>query len=355
MTDNFKYVRLEISSVLLRSWSDLLTSLRRKHHNIQEQYVALLYCGKNQSRKSGKLEIPSCVGKYKCSYFIYNENNVWIFFNRYNSSSDRYQDSINKKIKFISKLRKINEKFNEDVNDKSLLYSLRDEEFKKPFKRYAILQIAIPMITLNAAIVEGALREILARYIQNEINKYVEEGNRTGRYEHNNYQKILVAKQIKIESNSSYSSILDEYSVIFDIKLKDLISKEILIILDSLFTLRNLFAHGTSIVTTNTPVEHDLYFKNWNTRVVKMQTVLKKYFGSDSIHENISDYRLAEFYMSYSKIYLMKIAEYVKNYDESGCKAVESVNTLKFLEKDELNCSSRYNKEYLDLYDFPKS
>jgi len=352
MTEKFKYVRLEISSVILRSWEELLTLLRRKNSGIEKKYIAFLYCGKNITRKR-KTDIPGCINKYQCSYFVYNENDIWLFFNRDSRDVNKFDLSRSKKVNFLKKLKEINNRFKEVPNPSDPFNYLHEIEPKTPFKRHSILQFSIPMITLNAAIVEGTLREILARYIQNEINKYIEEGNATGRYEHNNYQKILAAKQIKIESNSSYSSILDEYSVIFDLKPKDILRKEILIVLDSLFTLRNLFAHGTSIVTTNVPVEHDPYFKNWNKRVVKMQEVLKKYFGSDSINENISDYRLAEFYMSFSRIYLIKIAEFVSNYDESGFNAVESANTIKEL-KSKTNLSYGYNDNFLDLYNFPK-
>lgn len=354
MSETFKYVRLEISSVLLRSWSDLLTLLRRKHSTLEKDYVAFLYCGKNKFKK-GKIKNPTCIHNFKCSYFIYTPNNMSIFFNRYNKNHDKYKIAMDYKLKFLDKLEVIYKRFNEDFsNQQSFMFSLREIEPKTPFKRHSILQLSVPMITLNAAIVEGALREILARYIQNEINKHIDDGNRSGRFKHNNYQKILVSKQIKIESNSSYSSILDEYSIIFDLKISEVIRKEIIVIIESLFTLRNIFAHGTSIVTTDVPVEEDLYFKNWNTKVMKMQEVLKKYFGSTSIHENISDYRFAEFYMSYSKIYLKKIAEFVRSYDESGCQAVESVNFIKMLDND-MNISNQYNDNYLDLYNYPKS
>lgn len=353
MSETFKYVRLEISSVLLRSWSELLTLLRRKHSGLENDYFAFLYCGKKNYRK-GKIKNPTCIHMFKCSYFVYNADDIWIFFNRYNKKDNKYKIAIDHKLEFIEKLEGINKRFNEDLSDRSLMYSFREIEPKTPFKRHSILQLSVPMITLNAAIVEGALREILARYIQNEINKYIDDGNRNGRYKHNNYQKILVSKQIKIESNSSYNSILDEYSVIFDLKLSNIIRKEIILIMESLFTLRNLFAHGTSIVTTNVPVEHDPYFKNWNIKVMKMQNTLKKYFGSNSIHENISDCRLAEFYMSYSIFYLKKIAEFVRNYDESGFQAVESVNFIKVIDEG-MNISNRYKESYLDLYNFPKS
>lgn len=352
MTETFKYVRLEISSVIFRSWEDFLSLLRRKNSQIEKEYFAFLYCGKNFIRR--KKEIPACINKYKCSYFVYSEYDVWLFFNQCNKKSNKFDFSISKKISFVEKLKEINARFNATPDPNDYWRYSREVEPKTPFKRVSILQLSIPMITLNAAIVEGALREIMARYIQNEINKYIEEGNATGRTQHNNYQKILVAKQIKIESNSSYGSIMDEYSVIFGLKPTDLFRKEIILILESLFTLRNLFAHGTSIVTTNVPVEHDPYFKNWNNRVVKMQEVLKKYFGSESIHENISDYRLAEFYMSFSRMYLLKIAKFIGSYDESGYQAIEGVNIIKELKR-QTNLSYRYNDNFLDLYNFPKS
>ncbi|MNG43667.1 hypothetical protein D3C78_17050 [compost metagenome] len=352
MSESFKYLRLEISSVLFKSWGELLSLLRRKNSRLEGDYVSFLFCGKNLLKK-GKTPIPDNNHRFKCSYFIYDENDIWHFFNRSNKDKNKYNYAISLKEKFIEHLNQINERFSEEVDKNDYVFPFREKEPKTPFKRNNILQYSIPMITLNAAILEGALREILARYIQNEINLHVAIGNKTGRLKHNNYQKLLVAKQIKIESNSSFNAILTEYNVIFELSPKELIGKEIFEIVTSLLTMRNLFAHGTSIVTTNVPVENDLYFKNWNKRVEELQKILKKYFGSNNVFENISDYRLAEFYMSYSSLFLIKIAEFVSTYDESGEKAIKEINIIKNLKSE--NLSYKYTENFLKLYNFPKS
>ncbi|MNF14061.1 hypothetical protein D3C80_2161240 [compost metagenome] len=57
--------------------------------------------------------------------------------------------------------------------------------------------------------------------------------------------------------------------------------------------------------------------------------------------------------MSYSSLFLIKIAEFVSTYDESGEKAIKEINIIKNLKSE--NLSYKYTENFLKLYNFPKS
>ncbi len=342
--ENFSYTRLEVISVLFKSWGELETKLRVKSSRITDYSFCLVYLKKTDDRNKLSMTLYS-FPMFKCGYFIYSKNGIWRYFNRSNRKQrdKMYDTAISIKRNLVKKLKTVHNKFNE----KDGRYPFGGEDQKKyPYKSNNMLIYTIPAISINAAILEGTLREILAKYLQNEI--FNEDGKPEG-IKNNNYRKLLVAKQFKIESGSSYSNLLSEYSIIFDLKTSELISKDVLRIIDSLFTLRNIFAHGTSVVTTNKPVTQEEYFKQWNKKVDDLQKVLNKYFGSDDVYLNLSDNRIIAFYMAYTRIFLMKIISFVKEYDESAAKALTSINFIKTL-SDEKGLNFDYDEYYLDMF-----
>lgn len=345
--ERFSYTRLEVISVLFKSWEDLETKLRIKSSRITDYSFCFVYVKKPVNCKKGSMTLYS-FSMFKCGYFVYTPNSIWLYLNRSNREQrDKvYDKAILIKRGLLKKLKEVHESFNE----KNSLYPfIKDTKKKYPYKSNEMLIYTIPAISINAAILEGTLREILARYLQNEIDNYTDEGNKTGRTKHNNYQKLLVAKQFKIESGSSYSNLITEYSIIFDLKISELISPDVSKIINSLFTLRNIFAHGTSVVTTNKPVTQDEYFKQWNIKVDELQKVLRKYFGSDDVYLNLSDNRIISFYMAYTRIFLMKIISLVREYDDSAATALESINFIRTL-TNERGLNYYYDERYLEMF-----
>ncbi|MEN8426313.1 hypothetical protein ABFO79_06620 [Acinetobacter schindleri] len=349
MAENFSYKRLEVISVLYKSWDEIDTKLRLKSGSIDRYSFCFIYAQKPPKTKGISNSIYT-FPMFNCGYFIYTPKNIWLFYSRSNisSRSNMYEKAISLKIKFLTKLKEVIANFN--TNETGNIFEKDTNKIlKTPFKSTEILIYTIPAISTISAILEGTLREILAKYFQNEINYYVDQGIKEGRSKHNNYQKMLVAKQWNIESVSSFKKLLDEYSIIFELSISSLMDKEIINIINSLFTLRNIFAHGTSIVTTNRPVIDDDYFKNWNQRVNDLQKVLKKYFGSDDFYLNISDIRISSFYMGYTRIFLLKIIDFVANYDNSGQKTISNINFINTL-KSERHLNYKYDEYFLKMF-----
>lgn len=350
MAESFKYKRLEVSKLLFESWHEFRNLLSRKSFSSERHsfmfypYPSLSLFGK---KSKGKIIKYSLFSESAGGYCIYNKNFwYWSIFNQKNRGN-KIENEIFRKKKFLTGLKHIVENFID--SDRFMPFSVAVEP-KIPFKNFSHLVYTLPLISLSSAILEGTLREILAKYLQEEINKYIELGNKEGRSSHNNYQKILVAKQSLIESHSSMNSLLSEYSILFNFKASEIIPKNLIKIIDSLNTLRNITAHGTSMVTTNIEVQEDDYFKSWNKKVKELQIVLKKYFGSEDIYLNLADYRLADFYMGYVIQYLRIILNYLKGYDDSMEAALNNVGMInKVLDTSHLTV--KYNQNYLDWFE----
>lgn len=358
MAESFKYKRLEVSKLLFQSWGEYKILLGRKKYE-SSTYSFMFYPFPTFSQfhkmEKGRRKNFLLLKEYKAGYCLY-DGNIWYWtLNQGRYKSDHpdsrigcaYTNEISRKKEFIKKISQIVESFNEKGK-----YNIFDfpEKTKIPFKNYNHLIYILPMLSLTSAILEGTLREILAKYLQEEINKHVEIGNKEGRTQHNNYQKLIVAKQSLIESHSSISSLMSEYSIIFDLKSSEIIPKNLGNIITSLNTLRNIVAHGTSIVTTNIRVQEDDYFKNWNRKIDDLQKVLKKYFGSEDVYLNLSDYRLADFYMACVLHYLSYILAKLRGYDESMDKALKNIKMVEEIEKVS-DIKIKYNQEYLNWFE----
>lgn len=270
MAESFKYKRLEVSKLLFNSWQEYKILLGRKSYQ-SKTYSFMFYrypsVQKFHKKEKGRVKKYCLFKENKGGYCLY-ERNKWNWYLNQRIKNDLFSNStfgtsiyneIARKNKFLEKLSNIVDNFVK--KDPANIFNTTEKP-KILFKDFEHLIYTLPMLSLSSAILEGTLREILAKYLQIEINKYVDLGNKEGRYKHNNYQKMLVAKQSLIESHSSIGNLLSEYSIIFEFKSTDIIPKNLRDIINSLNTLRNIVAHGTSIVTTNIKVEEDDYFRN---------------------------------------------------------------------------------------------
>ncbi|SDC28672.1 hypothetical protein [Acinetobacter boissieri] len=342
MSESFKYKRLEMGAVLFVSWNEYNSLLLRKRSSI-ESYSFCFYPFPNKTKFFQKQKQKQIFIDPLVEFCLYARN-IYPWTNYRFNALERISDS--KKI-FINNLKCKVDNFFED---NSLFEGLELEQ-KIPFKSFRLTSYILPMLSLTSAVLEGTLREILAKYLQKEIDKYVSEGNKEGRYEHNNYQKILVAKQSFIESHSSINNLMAEYSILFGTKPAELIPKNLIKIIESMSTLRNFVTHGTSMVTTNIEVQENLYFKSWNKKVKDLQEILKKYFGSEDIFLNLSDYRLPEFYMTCSLRYLDYIVESIKNYDDSIIEALKNIKMLDEMTKYNYRSKYNFNPDFIEWFE----
>lgn len=358
MAESFKYKRLEVSKLLFQSWEEYEILLKRKSYESRTHsfmFYPFPSISNFHKKEKGITKKYILLKEYKAGYCLH-DGSFWhwkLNQHKYNNnySESRFGKSLSnelfRKKEFIKKITQCIKVFRSNRSDNIFNFP---ENTKIPFKNFNHMICILPMVSLSSAILEGTLREILARYLQEEINKHVELGSKEGRTQHNNYQKLLVAKQSLIESHSSISNLMSEYSIIFDFKASDSIPKNLTNIINSLITLRNIVAHGTSMVTTNIKVQEDDYFKNWNRKVENLQTVLKKYFGSEDIYLNLSDYRLADFYMACVLHYLGYIIAELRGYDQSIEKALVNIKMVEQIDKHS-EIKNTYNHEYLNWFE----
>lgn len=348
MVEKFTYRRLEMSKVLFQSWERTRITLSMKDRTSTYSFCFYPFpnSGNVGKKSKGKLIKHYLFKEYRGGYCLYTHHS-WSYNQRPNLTNTAYHignkigNEIYRKTRFLENIKNFTKKFLEKE-----FFTNKPDPNKIPFKHYDNLIYTLPMISLSSAVLEGTLREILAKYLQEEINKHIEIGNRTGRYKHNNYQKMLVAKQSLIESCSTLGQLASEYSILFEFSASKVMPSYLINIITSLSTLRNMVAHGTSIVTTNVDVQEDPYYKSWNDRVKKLQIILKKYFDSNDIYLNLSDSRLPDFYMACVLHYLEYVVNYLKDYDESMSKAIKQVSMMDYINNIS-EIKNKYSKEYL--------
>jgi hypothetical protein len=71
-----------------------------------------------------------------------------------------------------------------------------------------------PLLSLNAAIIEGALRYVLSQNLRNEINRHIEENSKKGATGKSSYENILDSFLIRLESegvSKSYSPFIQVF------------------------------------------------------------------------------------------------------------------------------------------------
>ena len=69
-----------------------------------------------------------------------------------------------------------------------------------------------PLLSLNAAIIEGALRYVLSQNLRNEINRHIEENSKKGATGKSSYENILDSFLIRLESEGGIEKLFSFYT-----------------------------------------------------------------------------------------------------------------------------------------------
>jgi hypothetical protein len=166
------------------------------------------------------------------------------------------------------------------------------------------------LLLLNASIIEGALRSLLSQRILNDIDIAIQEGKKRGQTKPSKPEEMLSKFHSDIEMQGGWEKIKEQYSSYFDVSLDDLMADDLKESINTLFTLRNILAHGTAIIEPNIRMDEsmkDLYPYNWQRKLQKISVYLKREFKNDSIFDNLVEHELPEHFLNKTKELFKKI------------------------------------------------
>lgn len=186
-----------------------------------------------------------------------------------------------------------------------------------------------PLLSLNAAIIEGALRYVLSQNLRNEINRHIEENSKKGATGKSSYENILDSFLIRLESEGGIEKLFSFYTGFLKFDISKEINKDLYRKIKILFSLRNILAHGTTLVEADPETidqNNEAFFKQQKT-LEEARKLLNQLYGEDDFLKNLSHFELPKYFMSITQEFLKEFK------DKFGAKYCLSEDDSRFLDK----------------------
>ena len=154
---------------------------------------------------------------------------------------------------------------------------------------------AFPLLMINASIVEGMLRFWLVNAVKQAMNEMVVEGTAFGRTSKSKAEQLLEKYLIEIEGTGGFEKLKSHYKFFFSVQVDQNSTEYDIKSIKALFTLRNVLAHGTSIVAPSVPSSSPNgqdYADSWQSKLQMTLDILKEVTGCNDIFSALNDPRV---------------------------------------------------------------
>ena len=189
--------------------------------------------------------------------------------------------------------------------------------FNIPFDKHkqsaGCVGLNLALININAAVLEGSLRSLLCEVIQRDSEKLGEHTiSNTDQPQYKVLTRsydLLKSFQEEVEFQGGWDKLKRQYKEYLDVNLDKALDKEKTSAINSIFTLRNIAAHGTTYVVpkdTLTDDDKGTYLFKWQCKTQSLTIYTKKIFNLDVLSA-LQHPCFAYHYMELTKELLNKI------------------------------------------------
>lgn len=183
---------------------------------------------------------------------------------------------------------------------------------------------AFTLLILNASLLEGVLRSILIWKIKEEAENIIKERQGLGYDSPSKAENLLYKFREDVEHQGGWENLKNQYSLFLGISLENImkgIDENTKEAINVLFTLRNILAHGTTIIQPKHKMPDDMkdvYPYKWQSKTQQASVYLNKQFGmGENIIDNLSSDAVPEHFMNITQQFIAKLKDEIEIPKES--------------------------------------
>lgn len=188
-----------------------------------------------------------------------------------------------------------------DIEASNAEFSKRD-----PIK-YVNYHHSFALLILNASIIEGILRSIISDRVATDIEQAVVKGTALGQTAPSKPEQLLSKFLTDIEMQGGWDKLKEQYSFYFEVSLEKLVSEEVKEGISSIFVLRNVLAHGTTLIQPSVKMDEtlqDTYPYNWQKKLQRVAVYLEKQFSKGELFENLAEFEMPSHFFGITKSFI---------------------------------------------------
>lgn len=192
---------------------------------------------------------------------------------------------------------------------------------------------AFALLILNASIVEGTMRTILSERVKADLGAAIDRGSKQGRTEHDAPTRLLAKFLVDLESSGSWQGLMSNALSYLGEKMDNGVDAEVREGIEKLFVLRNVLAHGTTLIQPKTKmsdVMKDEYPFSWQSKLHGVAMYLEKQFGRSGVFENLAHPDCPKHFMDVTKRYFIEIETKFAPVPERAANTISMLKSYSF-------------------------
>lgn len=181
---------------------------------------------------------------------------------------------------------------------------------EQPSQDYGNYRYSLALLNLNAAIVEGVLRSALSETIWEEVERQIKLGQSQGRNSKGPIELLLYRFQMEVDGQGGWAKLKEQYALWMDVELDKQVSPGPREAVEVLFVLRNVLAHGGTLLQPTEAVPDDIKddaVAAWYRKLQRARVYLEKVFGHNDVFKNLSEFDVPGHFLEQSKLYLQEV------------------------------------------------
>ncbi|MNJ32536.1 hypothetical protein D3C77_272020 [compost metagenome] len=190
------------------------------------------------------------------------------------------------------------------------------------------------LFILNASIIEGTVRTILTEKVREDLDAAVKRGKRAGRTEHDSPTRLLQKFLVDLESSGGWDNLVKNSGVsYYGTRLDQEVTLEVKEGIQALFVLRNVLAHGTTLVQPTSKMPEDMkdeYPYTWQSKLGGVAIYLEKQFKRGGVFENLAHPDAPEHFMEVTKQFFTQIEPRFAPINERAANTIDMIKRYYF-------------------------
>ncbi|KXK67741.1 hypothetical protein BC89_29670 [Pseudomonas monteilii] len=190
------------------------------------------------------------------------------------------------------------------------------------------------LFILNASIIEGTVRTILTEKVRADLDAAVERGKREGRTEHDSPTRLLQKFLVDLESSGGWDNLVKNSGVsYYGTRLDHEVTQDIKDGIQALFVLRNVLAHGTTLIQPTSKMPEDMkdeYPYTWQSKLGGVAIYLEKHFKRGGVFENLAHPDAPEHFMEVTKQFFTQIEPRFAPINERAANTIDMIKRYYF-------------------------
>lgn len=177
------------------------------------------------------------------------------------------------------------------------------------------------------------MRTILSELVKADLDAAIERGKQQGRTEHDAPTRLLAKFLIGLENSGSWQGLMSSAISYLGDKMDNGVGAEVREGIEKLFVLRNVLAHGTTLIQPKTKMPDDMkdeYPFSWQSKLHGVAMYLQKQFSRDGVFENLAHPDCAKHFMEVTQRCFTEIEKKFDPMPERASKTIEMIRGYSF-------------------------